>query len=248
MLDDVKERSHLIDAMRGARQTRSCVEAEAVDMHLFNPVAQTIEDELKRARVHHVWGVTTTRIIAVIAEVLGHQIVVTGVINATKAQSRPKLVAFSGVVVHNIEDNFNICGMEGLHHGLELRHFPTWELVAGIAPFRREETDGVVSPVVAQPAIHQALILDKPLDRHQLYGGDSQRVEVVNTSRADQAAIGAPQSFRHLRVADGESSYMHLINDRLVPVNPWVLVVLPIEAVVHDHALGSAGGTIAVVA
>jgi hypothetical protein len=65
-MDDVEERAQPIDVV-SSRAARGQVEAEAVDVHLLDPVAQAVHDELQRARVRHVQRVAAARVVHVVA-------------------------------------------------------------------------------------------------------------------------------------------------------------------------------------
>src|SRR5262249_32296483 len=54
LVDDVEEGAQPVDLEQLAGQGRGQVEAEAIDVHLQDPVAQAVHDELQDARVLHV--------------------------------------------------------------------------------------------------------------------------------------------------------------------------------------------------
>ena len=71
--------------MRSRAERRREIEAEAVDVHLLDPVAQRIHDELQHARVPHVQRVAAAGVVHVVARVVGDQPVVDRVVDAAKA-------------------------------------------------------------------------------------------------------------------------------------------------------------------
>ena len=54
LVNDVEERAQLVDFVQLAGQRAGQIEAEAIDVHLDDPVAQAVHDELQHARVAHV--------------------------------------------------------------------------------------------------------------------------------------------------------------------------------------------------
>ena len=54
LLDEVEEGRQPVDVVELAGQRRGEVEAEAVDVHLADPVAQAVHDQLQHVRVAHV--------------------------------------------------------------------------------------------------------------------------------------------------------------------------------------------------
>jgi hypothetical protein len=95
-----------------ARQRRREVEAEAVDVHLGDPVAQRVHQQLQHARVLHVQRVAAAGEVHVVARRAGRQAVVGGVVDAAEGQRRPPLVALGGVVVDHVEDDLEPGGVQ----------------------------------------------------------------------------------------------------------------------------------------
>ena len=121
LLDDFEEGTRLLSRHAAHEHWRE-VEAKAVDVHVFDPVAQAVGDESHRARVQRVDAVARARVVEVVALVVGDQAVVDGVIDAPQRQSRSKLIALGRVVVDDVEDDFNAGPVQRAHHGLELAH------------------------------------------------------------------------------------------------------------------------------
>ena len=71
LVDDVEERAQPVDLVQLAGQRAGQVEAEAVDVHLGDPVAQAVHDELQHARVRHVERVAAAGEVHVVARVVG---------------------------------------------------------------------------------------------------------------------------------------------------------------------------------
>ena len=69
----------------------------------------------------------------------------------------PELVAFAGVVVDDVQDDFDACRMERLHHHFEFAQ----RAGRGVAHLGREEADAVIAPVVAQTELDEPLVVDE---------------------------------------------------------------------------------------
>ena len=76
LAQDVEERAETVDVVQLARQRRGEVEAEAVDVHLADPVAQRVHHQLQHARVQHVERVAAAGEVHVVARRVGRQPVV----------------------------------------------------------------------------------------------------------------------------------------------------------------------------
>ena len=142
-------------AGQGGRQ----IEPEAVHMHLQDPVAQGIHDELQHMGIGHVEAVAGASVVHVVAAVILHQPVVIGVVDPFEAQDRPEFIAFCSVVVDHVKNDFDACLVEGFDHLFEFRDRSARTLVAHITWVRREERNGVVAPVVAKSLVDQVLVL-----------------------------------------------------------------------------------------
>ena len=176
------------------------------------------------------------------ARVVGHQAVIGGIVDAAKRQRRPQVIAFRGVVVDHVEDHLDTRLVKTFDHGLELADV----IVGGrVAALRCKETDGVVTPVVAQPALRQRVFIDEGVDRHQFDGGDAQAAQVVDHRRRTQARVSAAVRFRDLRVQPGETAHVQLVDHGLVPGDARRAVVAPGEGGVDHLTTGHAGSAVA---
>ena len=93
LMNDIKEGGQPVYIMQFPGQCRGQVKTEAIYMHFRNPVAQAVHDELEYLRVASVKAVTGTRIIHIVAQVILHETVIGGVINAFERQGRAEMVA-----------------------------------------------------------------------------------------------------------------------------------------------------------
>ena len=108
--------------MQLARERGREVEAEPVDVHLEHPVAQAVHDQLQHVRVPHVQRVAGAGVVHVVAPVVRDETVVRRVVDPLERQHRPEVVPLRGVVVDDVEDDFDARLVQRLHQVLELLH------------------------------------------------------------------------------------------------------------------------------
>ena len=108
--------------MQLAGQRTGQIEAEAIDVHLGHPVAQRVHHQFQHLGVHHVQRVAGAGEIHVVTRVIGHLAVVSGVVDAFHRKHRAQAIAFAGVVVDHVENDFDARLVQSLHHFLELGH------------------------------------------------------------------------------------------------------------------------------
>ena len=217
------------------------VEAEAVDVHLLDPVAQRIGDQLQHARVGHVDGVAAARVIDIEARIVRPETIVGRVVDAAERQRRAEVVALRGVIVDHVQEDLDAGVVEALDHGFEFADRAAGE----IALLGREKADRVVAPVVGQTLGEQTPVLDEGLHRHQLDRGDAELEQVVDDRRMAEAGERAAQMRGDPRMAHGHAAHVGLVADRLAPGHAGRLVVAPGIGVVDHGALGHAAGVVA---
>ena len=83
------------------------VETEAVDMHLHDPVAQRIENQITHDRVRRIDRVSCAREVTIEAFVVV-QPVVDRVVDSAKRDRGSEFIAFDRVVEHHIQDHLDI--------------------------------------------------------------------------------------------------------------------------------------------
>jgi hypothetical protein len=230
-----------------AGQRRREVEAEAVDVHLGDPVAQRVHEQLQHVRVAHVERVAGPRVVHVVATVVGDQAVVGGVVGALVRQRRTHVVALGGVVVDDVEDHLDPGVVEGAHHALELLHLVPARARRRVPVVRGQVADRVVAPVVAQPLLDEVAVLRELVDREELDGGHAEAREVVDGLGRGQAGVGATQLRGHRRVGGGEPLDVDLVDDRLVPRRAGRPVVGPVEEGADDHRALGVGSAVRIV-
>jgi hypothetical protein len=120
LADGVEEAAPGVEAVGLAPEGRRQIEAEAVDVHLLDPVAQAVGDHLQHAGMRHGDGVSAAGVVDVVARLVGQQAVIGGVVDAAEGQGRPEVVAFRGVVVDDVQDDLDAGAVQAPDHGLEL--------------------------------------------------------------------------------------------------------------------------------
>ena len=221
-------------------------------MHLGHPVAQRVHDQLQRVRLAHVEGVPRAGVVHVVAGVVLHQPVVRRVVDALEAQRRAEVVALRRVVVDDVQDHLDAGRVHRAHHLLELLHLLA-DLVlgvggAGVLLVRREEAEGVVAPVVAQPLLGQRAVVHELVHRHQLDRRHAELGEVVGDRGVRQAGVRAAQLLGDLRVQLGEPLHVGLVDQALVVGDVEAAVALPVEERVDDDAVQHVRRRVVVVA
>ncbi len=169
----------------------------------------------------------------VIAPVVVHQPVVGGVVDAAEGQRGSQVVALGGVVVDHVEDHLDALLVQGADHGLELLYLLAAGAAGGVRVVRGEEADGVVAPVVAEPALAQVAVGDELVHGHELDRGDPEPLQVRDHRRMGQAQVGAALLLRDDRVLLGQAADVRLVDHGLVVGSARRPVQVPVEERVH---------------
>ncbi|CAO0831035.1 hypothetical protein SMICM17S_11286 [Streptomyces microflavus] len=244
--DHREERGEHVDVVHRAGQGRREVEAEAVDAHLGDPVAQRVGDEPQHLRLDHVEGVAAAGVVGVAAGVV-LEAVVAAVVDAAQREHRAQLAGLGGVVVDDVEDDLDPGAVQGVHHPLELADLPARRAGGGVAGVRGEVADGVVAPVVVQPAPQQMVLVGELVDRQQFDGGHPQPGQVVDRGRVRESGVRAAQLGRDVRVELGEAAYVEFVDDGVGPRGLGAAVLHPVVVIVDDDALGHVRSRVPVV-
>ena len=136
-------------AVLPATKDRCQVEAEAVHVHLGDPVAQAIDDEVAHHRVVAVHRVAASGVVQVLAG-LGIEDVVGRVVDAAKRPGWPVLVALGGVVEHHVEDDFDAGLVHRLDELLEFAHLLAVVTLRRICRVGREKRGWLIAPEIHQ--------------------------------------------------------------------------------------------------
>jgi hypothetical protein len=144
-----KKRGAPVEAAVLAGQGGREVEAEPVDVHLHQPVAERVHDQLQAECVAGVERVAAAGGVDVEAEVLGVEPVVGGLSTPRWQNVGPGVVALGRVVEHHVEDHVEAGAVEGVDHRLELGHLaagPAGADLGRIAVVGGEEADRCCIP------------------------------------------------------------------------------------------------------
>ncbi len=192
-MDDVEERRQSIDVEQLASQCCCEIETEAVDPHLGRPVPERVHDQFQDLWMHHVQGVPGPGEVHVVARVFRHRPVVGRVVDAAVADRRPEVVALAGVVVDDVDDDLDACGVERLDHLFELGDLLAPDPRRRVLGVGREVVDRVVAPEVPQPFVEEELRVDELMRRHDLDRGDSKHLEVFDRCGMCEPRVGATE-------------------------------------------------------
>ena len=138
--------------------------------------------------------------------------------------------------------------VQRLDHRLELLHLPAAPAEGGVVVVRGEEADGVVAPVVPQPALDQGGVVDELVHRHQLDRGHPDPPEMLDHRRVGQAGVRAAHVLRDARVPRRHPLDVTLVDHRLVERDPQRPVVGPVEERIDHHGLLANGAESGVLA
>ena len=168
-----------------ARENRREIEAEPVDVHLGNPVAEAVLDHPADDRLVGVERVAAARVVGVLRPVVLKDVVEL-VGQPAITLRRAVRARFRRVVVDDVEDHFDAGAMQRLHHVAELVERTERIGRRAVGVMRREERYRLVAPVVH--AAGRGLRIEL-LDRQELDGCNAEVLQIGDF--LDQAGIGA---------------------------------------------------------
>ncbi len=232
LLHQVEERRQPVHLVELPGQGGREVEAEAVDMHLGDPVPQRVHDQLEYVRGPHEQGVPGPGGVHVVARVF-RQPVVLRVVQAPEGQGGAQVVALGGVVVDHVEDDLDAGLVQRPHSRLELQDLLAAVAPGGVRVVRGEEADRVVAPVVVQAHVDQAVVVHELVNGHQLQRRHTQLGEVLDHRRVREGGVGAAQFLGQPRVPHCEALHMGLVDHGVVVLGARAPVVAPVEVGVH---------------
>ena len=128
-----------------AREDRRQIEPKAVHVHLLDPVAETVDDHAADDGMVGVERVAAAAVVGIARAVLLED-VVRAVVQPAEAQRRPGVVAFRGVVEHDVENDLDAGAVQRLDHVAKFVHRAERVLARAVGLVRREERDRLHSP------------------------------------------------------------------------------------------------------
>src|SRR4029078_4733050 len=124
-------------------------EAEPVDVILCDPVAKALDNKVAHDRVIAVESIAAAA--EVVVKALRRKHVIGLIVQTAERDGRTVLVAFSRVIEHDVENDFDAVAMQLVDHGFAFVGLEA-ELSGGsVAGVGGAEGDRVVTPVVAEP-------------------------------------------------------------------------------------------------
>ena len=177
----------------------------------------------------HVEAVAGTRRVVVVLGSLADEPVVGAVVDALEAKRGPEVVALRGVVVDDVEDHLDAGLMQRAHHVPELVDLIAAVAAGGVLVVRREETDRVVAPVVAQALLDQPMVVDELVHRHELHRGHAEGREVLDDRGMGETGVCAANLLGHVRVTLRHTFHVRFVDDRFVQRRVGPAVAAPVE-------------------
>src|SRR6185437_11653710 len=123
------------------------IEAEAIHVHLFDPIAEAVYNHAPDGGIIRIQRVPGATKVGVAGAVAFKQVVST-VIDSTKTECRAIVITLRCVIEDNVEDDFDPCSMQSLDHITELVDRSERILTRTVGTVRGEERDRSVTPVV----------------------------------------------------------------------------------------------------
>ena len=219
------------------------IEAEPVDLYLVRPVAQRIQHESLGGRQREVEGVAAAGHVDVVA--VGHLAVVVRVVETAETRRRTHRALLGRVVVDDVEYHLEPGLVQELHHALELAQHraraPVLGCARGVGAVGREEVEGVVAPVVAQPLLDEALLAHELLHREELDRRHAEFLQVGDVALVGESGVGAAQLLGDRRVELAQPLRVGLVDDGVVEGRAGLDRPGPVELLVLHVAVPLAG-------
>src|SRR4051812_30199708 len=118
--------------MQPSSQGGGKIKPESINLHVHNPIAQTVHHQAKHIGQIGIEGVAGAGVIVIMPFVLTEP-VITGIVYALKRKGWTSLISLSGMVVDHIKYHFDPILMERLHHVFEFRHLLSFSATARVA-------------------------------------------------------------------------------------------------------------------
>src|SRR5262245_52932940 len=93
-------------------------------------------------------AITSAGEVEIEPQILRVQPVVGEIIDPAETKGWAKMISFAGVIVNDIQNDFDFGGMEAADHRFELGDLLAHLPAAGIFPMRGKKADRVVAPVI----------------------------------------------------------------------------------------------------
>src|SRR5262249_2019131 len=127
---------------------RGKVEAKAVNVHVGNPEAQAVEDQLAHGGMVAVDRVAAASEVEVVT--IAVEQVIELIIQAAKVTGPTLGIALAGVIEDDVEKGLDAGGMEGPHHVAKLVDLPVVGAAGGIGGLGGPKGNAIVAPEIPQ--------------------------------------------------------------------------------------------------
>jgi hypothetical protein len=156
-----EESSAAVKSVPAAPEGAGKVKSESIDVTDLDPKAQRIHHHLKHAGMAEIECVAAAGEVVVIARLIRLEPIVRRIVDAAKAQCRAEVIALGGMIVDDVEDDFDARIMQARDGRTKFVKRP----FQGVARRGRKKAERVISPIVAQSALDQVSIVDEGMDR-----------------------------------------------------------------------------------
>ncbi len=151
------------------------------------------------------------------------------------------MVALRRVVVDDVENDLEPGRVQLADHRLELEERRHRREIGRLG---REEADGVVAPVVAEPLVQEMAVLDEGVHGHQLQGRHAELLEVLDHRGRAEGGVGAALPLGDIGAQLCQPLHMGLVDDRALPGDLRRPIIAPGEGGIDHHAFGHARGIV----
>ena len=149
------------------------------------------------------------------------------------------MVAFSGVVVDDVEDHLDARAVQRLHHRTEFRDLLPAR-AGGVAWVGREEAEGVVAPIVDETSFVQVAVGDEVVHGQELDRGDPEIDQVLQHGAGREAEVGPTQRLRNPWVPRRHALHVAFVDDGPTPRRARRPIVSPSARWIDDDRSGHA--------
>src|SRR5947207_13626826 len=104
-----------VEAFVIARKRGREIETKSVDVHVLHPITQTVSYQLQRARVKQIEGIASAGEIQIERRILRIQSGVRDVVDPAEAQRRAEMIAFGGMIIDYIDNDFDSSRLKTAH-------------------------------------------------------------------------------------------------------------------------------------
>ena len=195
----------------------------------------------------HIGSISATGEVGVVASVFVVQQVIAGIINAPKRQCWPSFISFGGMVIDDVQNDFDPCRMQRADHRLEfLRH--QFRIVCGaITRFRSKKTKGVIPPIIDSLLIGQEFFIDMKMDWQQFDRCHAKFLQIIDGWGACQSRVGSSQLLGNFSHQFRKALHVQFVDDCPFPGDIRPLIFSPCESGIDDQSQGGIRGRVAIV-